>query len=151
MNSRRIALWATLAAATSWAAKSVAIGVAGGLDKSPLETPLFIAGLISFVVAAVTLGIAATSGARTWIRIFAGVGGFVVGFALTLIVDAVVGAFHSPGADRHWVWTEFNLWVAALTALAITLLLNRTPPARVHAGVMTARSTELPERASRRI
>lgn len=55
MNSRSIALWAALAAATSWAAKSVPIGVAGGLDKSPLEAPLFFAGLISLAVAVVTL------------------------------------------------------------------------------------------------
>lgn len=125
MNSRRIALWAALAAATVWTAKSVAIGAAGGLDKSPLEAPLFFAGLISYVVAVVALGFVATSGARTWMRILAGVGAFVVGVAFTLAVDAAVGAFHSSGAERHWVWTEFNLWVAALVALAIVALVNR--------------------------
>lgn len=125
MKSRRTALWAALAAATSWTAKSVAISVAGGLDKSPLEAPLFVTGLIFFVVAVVALGIAVTSGVRTWMRIAAGVGAFVVGFAFTLIVDAGVGAFHSSGADRHWVWAEFNLWVSGLAALAIAVALNR--------------------------
>lgn len=125
MNSRRIALWAAVSAATAWTAKSVAIGVAGGLDKSPLETPLFFAGLISFAVAAVAAGVAATPGARTWVRALAGAGGFAAGFVLTLTVDAIVGAFHASGVERHWVWVEFNLWVAALAALSITLLLNR--------------------------
>ena len=125
MNSRRIALWAAIAAATAWTAKSVAIGVAGGLDKSPLEAPLFFLGLISFVVAAVTLGIALTTSRRTWTRIAAGVGAFVVGFAFTLVVDAGVGAIASSGADRHWVWTELNLWVVALVALALAVALNR--------------------------
>lgn len=125
MNSRRIALWAALAAATSWTAKSVAIGVAGGLDKSPLEAPLFFTGLLSFAVAVVALGIALTPHVPTWKRIAAGVGAFLVGFATTLIVDAVVGAFHASGADRHWVWVEFNLWVSALVALVVAVALNR--------------------------
>jgi hypothetical protein len=129
MRSRRIALWFALAAAAAWTAKSVAIGLAGGLDKSPLEAPLFITGLVTFVVAVVALGVAATPGVRTSLRILAGVGAFVVGFASTLALDAAVGAFHASGAERHWVWTEFNLWVAALAALVIAVVLNRgTPP-----------------------
>lgn len=125
MTSQRIALWAAVAAATSWAAKSVAIGVAGGLDKSPFEAPLFFAGLICFVVAVVALGVTVTSGVRTWMRVAAGVGAFVVGFAFTLSVDALVGTLQSPGADRHWAWTEVNLWVSGLAALAIAAALNR--------------------------
>lgn len=125
MRSRRIALWAALAAAASWAAKSVAISVAGGLDKSPLETPLFLTGLLFFVVAILALGMTVTAGARLWIRIAAGVGAFVVGFAFALVVDSAVGAFHSSGADRHWVWAEVNLWVSALVVLTIAVALNR--------------------------
>ena len=124
MNSRSCALWAALAAATSWATKTVAIGVAGGLDKSPLEAPLFFAGLVWYVVAVAAIGVAATSGAAAWLRALAGVGGFALGLALTLAVDAIVGAFHS-GAERHWVWVEFNLWVAALVALAVAVRLYR--------------------------
>ena len=132
MNSRRIALWAAVAAAVSWTAKSVAIGVAGGLDKSPLEAPLYFAGLISFVVAIVALGFAAISGARTWVRVLAGAGAFVTGVALTIVVDAVVGAFSSSTGERHWVWTEFNLWVVSLTALTVALLLNRSRTSTAH-------------------
>ncbi len=130
MTSRRIALWAALAAATSWTVKSVAIGIAGGLDKSPFEAPLFFLGLVSFVVAAVALGVGLTSGHRTWVRIAAGLGGFVTGFVLTMLVDAAVGAFHAAGVERHWVWTEFNLWVAALVAVGVAVALNRAGRAR---------------------
>lgn len=126
MNSRRIALGAALAAAASWTFKSVAIGVAGGLDKSPLEAPLFLIGLASFVVAVVALGVAATHGSRTWLRVLAGVGAFVAGLSATLLVDAAVGAFHAAGAERHWVWSEFNLWVAAVAAVGVAVALNRS-------------------------
>ena len=127
MTSRRIALWAAIAAASFWTVKSIAIGVAGGLDKSPFEAPLFFLGLVSFVVAAVALGVALTVGRPTWLRAAAGVGGFVVGFAFTMLVDAAVGAFHSDGVERHWVWVEFNLWVAAVTALTIAVVVARSP------------------------
>jgi hypothetical protein len=126
MNSRRIALWAALAAATSWTLKSVAIGVAGGLDKSPFEAPLFLTGLGFFVVAVVALGVAATHGSRTWLRLLAGVGAFVAGLSASLLVDAAVGAFHAAGAERHWVWSEFNLWVAAVAAVGVAVALNRS-------------------------
>lgn len=125
MTSRRIALWASIAAATFWTAKSIAISLAGGLDKSPLEAPLFFLGLISFVVAVVALGVALTPGRHALVRVAAGVGGFVVGFVLTLLVDAVVGSFETAGAERHWVWTEFNLWVVALAALTLAVAVAR--------------------------
>jgi hypothetical protein len=125
MNSRRIALWAALAAASSWTFKSVAIGVAGGLDKSPFEGPLFFLGLLSFVAAVVALGVALTEGGRSWVRVPAGVGGFAVGLALTLVVDAAVAAIAPEDADRHWIWTELNLWVVAIVALALAIRLQR--------------------------
>ncbi|HET7690460.1 MAG TPA: hypothetical protein VFK41_08780 [Nocardioidaceae bacterium] len=125
MRSRRIARWAALAAATAWTVKSIAIGAAGGLDKSPLEGPLFFAGLLAFVVAAVALGVGATSGSPTWVRALAGIGSFVFGFALTMVVDGIVGSFHSAGVERHWVWVEFNLWVSACVAVALAVWLDR--------------------------
>ena len=124
MNSRRIALWAALAAAAAWTAKSVAIAAAGGLDRSPLEGPLFFLGLACFAVAVVSLGVAATAGLPAWVRAAAGVGAFAVGFALTLAVDAVVEAVHAPGV-RHWVWSEVNLWVVATVGLTVAVLLQR--------------------------
>lgn len=136
MNSRRIALWAALAAAGFWTMKAVAIGVAGGLDKSPVEGPLFFSGLLSFVVAAVALGIATTSGARTWLRILAGAGAFLAGLAMTLTVDAIIEAVHAPGAERHWVWTELNLWVGAVVVVAIALTVNRGASERQPVGAL---------------
>ena len=126
MNSRRIALWAATAAAILWAAKATAIAAAGGLDKSPLEGPFFLAGLASFVVAVVALGVAATAGARTWVRVLAGVGAFAVGFATTVVVDTAVRAVNPERPGRHWVWTEVNLWVVAAVVLAIAVSLNRS-------------------------
>lgn len=119
MKSTRIALFAAVAAVTFWTIKSVAIGVAGGLDKSPLEAPMFFCGLISFIVAVVSLGVALPAGSRTWVRVVGGVGAVVVGIAYTTVVDELVNAYREPGPDRHWAWTETNLWVVSLTVLAL--------------------------------
>ena len=125
MDTRRIALIAALAAVTGWAAKSIAIGTAGGAGKSPLEGPRFFAGLVPFAVSVVVIGVALTSGRRTWVRVAAGVGAFVVGFASSVALDAAVGALIAPGVERHWVWMEVNLWVVALVGLGVAVMLNR--------------------------
>jgi hypothetical protein len=123
MRSTRIALVAAVAAVTSWSVKAFAIEMAGGLDKSSLEAPMFFGGLASFVVAVVSLGVALTRGSRTWIRVLGGIGGLAAGIVLTSIVDGAVNTFSEPGPERHWVWTEVNLWVVALTVLALTCAL----------------------------
>lgn len=120
MKSTRIALFAALAAVAFWTVKSVAIGVAGGLDKSPLEGPMFFCGLVSFIVAVVSLGVALTAGSRTWLRVVGGIGAVVVGIVFTTVVDELVNGYREPGPDRHWAWTEVNLWVVSLTVLALT-------------------------------
>ena len=130
MKSRHIALVAAIAAASTWTAKAVAIGIAGGLGKSALEGPLFFAGLIFFVVSVVALGVAVTARTNIWLRLAAGVCAFVVGIAATLVVDATVAALASSAQDRHWVWAELNLWVVALVALAVAAALNRQRLAR---------------------
>ena len=73
----------------------------------------------------VSLGVAAAAGHPTRVRAAAGVGAFAVGFALTMAIDAVVEAFHAPGVERHWVWTEFNLWVVAAVGLTVAVALRR--------------------------
>ena len=120
MKSTRVALFAAIAAVTSWTIKSVAIGVAGGLDKSPLEGPMFFCGLVSFVVAVIALGVALPAGSRTWVRVVSGLGAVVVGIAYTTVVDGLVNAYREPGPDRAWAWTEVNLWVVSLTVLSLT-------------------------------
>ena len=125
MTSTRFSLIACSAAAALWALKGLAIGSAGGLGESPFEGPLFFAGLISFVVAAAALGVAALPGRGRVIRALAGLGTVLLGMAVAAGVDALVSSFQPADADRHWAWTEVNLWVVATLALLLALRLNR--------------------------
>ncbi len=121
MNSSRIAFIAAVTAVVSWTLKAVAIGTAGGLGRSPFEGPLFFAGLISFVVASVAVGVALTRGRPGWVRVVTGVVvAPVVGIGFTMAIDALVGALQPASPLRHWVWTEVNLWAVALAVLALT-------------------------------
>ncbi len=129
MNSSTIALYAAVATAASWTAKSLAIGTAGGLDKSPLEGPLFFAGLVCCTVAALALGVSLTRGRGTWLRAVAGVVGFVVFFLFAQLLDTAVDQIIGGAeADRHWVWAEVSLWVSAV--LVLTLAVGRARAAR---------------------
>jgi hypothetical protein len=121
MNSSRIALVAAVAAAASWTLKSVAIGTAGGLDKSPLEAPLFFAGLSCYVVASVALGVAIARRRPAWVRALAGVASVAVGISVVTLIGVVVNAVAAPSPVRHWAWAELNLWVIAAGALALSL------------------------------
>ncbi len=125
MNSSRIAVAAAVGAALCWTAKSVAIGTAGGLDESPLESPLFLAGLGCFVVSVIALGVAATDGRPGWARAGAGVLAVAVGITVTSVVGAIVNAIEAPSSQRHWAWTEVNLWIIAVGALALALAVRR--------------------------
>ena len=127
MNSTRIALVAAVATVLLWGAKATAIGIAGGLDRSPLESPLFLAGLVAMVATVVSLGVALTRGRPGWVRVVVAVLGTVASVGLTLVVAALVDTWATPGPARHWVWSEVNLWVAALGALAVALVVNRRP------------------------
>ena len=51
MSASRLAVLAAIASVVAWRLKAVAIAIAGGLDKSPLESPLFVLGLVAIVVA----------------------------------------------------------------------------------------------------
>jgi hypothetical protein len=124
-TSTRTALTTAIAAAGLWGAKTLAIGLAGGNDKSPLEGPFYLAGLAAFAVATVALGVALTRGRRVWLRALAGLGTLVSGFAVAAAVDATVGLFQDAGTQRHWVWVEFNLWVIAALTLALALVARR--------------------------
>ena len=68
MTAGRLALVGAASAVVFWALKAIAIGVAGGLDKSPLESPLFLAGLVSALVGAGALGAWVLAGRPTWRR-----------------------------------------------------------------------------------
>lgn len=118
MNSSRIAVIAASAAAVLWAAKATAIGVAGGLDKSPLESPLFIAGLLSFLVGVVALGLTLARRARAPVRVLAGIGALGVGFVYAVALSMGIDALVEPTDARHWAWAELGLWIGGLTLLA---------------------------------
>ncbi len=126
MNSSRIALYAAVAATVAWTAKAIAIGTAGGLDKSPLEGPLFFAGLLCFVVAVLALGVALTSGRPTWLRVVASLVGFAIAFQLSMLLDGFVDStIGGTEATRHWAWAEVSLWVSALVVLGVAVAHDR--------------------------
>ena len=92
-----------------------------GSDKSPFEGPLFFAGLVCFVVAAVALGVALTRGRPLWVRIVAGAAGPVLTVGVAAVLDVLVAAIQPKSASPHWAWTEVGLWVIAVGALALAL------------------------------
>jgi hypothetical protein len=61
-SANRAGAAAAVAAALLWTAKAIAIWTAGGLDESPLESPLFVLGLLAIVIAYIALGVAAARG-----------------------------------------------------------------------------------------
>ena len=126
-SANRIAAAAAVAAALLWGAKAVAIWIAGGLDESPVESPLFVLGLLAIVIAYIALGVAAARGRSRLVATLAGVGGFVVGVAVALVADALAGAVLPDSAG--WVQEEGGLWLsAALTVIvAVGWLLLREP------------------------
>lgn len=124
MNSSRIALIAAIAAAVSWTFKSVAIGTAGGLDKSPFESPLFFAGLGFYVVASVALGVAIAAGRPGWVRAVTGAVAVAVGIGVVSVIGELINALQAPSPQRHWVWAEVNLWVIAAGILTLSLVVR---------------------------
>jgi hypothetical protein len=138
MNSSRLALGATLATTFFWTAKAVAIGIAGGLDRSPLESPLFLLGLVCCLVASAATGVALARRPTMWGRALAAAGGTAVGVLVTIAASAVVSAAAPPSPG--WVWGELNLWAMALTLLVVnlTLVARRSQPERRPAQVSSA-------------
>ena len=132
MTTSRITLIAAAAAVGLWTLKAVAIGVAGGLGLSPVEGPLFLAGLVSFAVAAFSLGVSVAAGSAAWLRAASGVGALVGGFGAFLLVDGLVAALARPEASGHWVWAELNLWILGAVGLLVALAVHhRRRPAAV--------------------
>lgn len=121
MSASRVAAGAAAGAAGAWGLKGAAIAVAGGLGESPLETPLFLLGLLAILVALVALGLAAVPGRWTGGPKLAAVAGVVLGgIAASLLLQALLGALLPDG----WAQGEAGLWVSAavVTAIAIARL-----------------------------
>lgn len=132
MNSSRIAVIAATTAALAWGAKAVAIGLAGGLDRSPAENPLFFLGLALALVALVALTLSALHSRPLWQRV-AGVPLALV--ALVAGIAAVDAAIRGLATSDHWVWAELSLWVSAAVLLGLTLRRDRrsAPGVPMHA------------------
>jgi hypothetical protein len=116
MNSTRITVIAASAAVVAWAAKALAIGVAGGLDKSPLEVPFFLLGLVSALVAVGALAVSVLGRTRWWARTGAVLAGLVT---LFVFVALTTRALDAVATSDHWIWSEVNLWVTSLAVLAL--------------------------------
>jgi len=121
MNSTRLALGATLATTFFWTAKAVAIGTAGGLNRSPLESPLFLLGLVCCIVAASATGVAVAHRQTVLGQTLSAAGGIVAGALVAVVANAVVAAVAPPSPG--WVWGEVNLWAMALILLTVNLVL----------------------------
>jgi hypothetical protein len=117
MNLTRLALLTAGVACALWSAKAVAIGIAGGLGRSPAEGPLFLLGLVACVVAAAVTGMAVAHRRTTGGQVLAAVAGIVVAALYGTLEGALVSALQP--AHPGWVWGEVNLWVLALTVLGV--------------------------------
>ena len=124
VNASRLAVVAAIATAVAWGLKALAIRLAGGLDKSPLESPLFVLGLISIVVAFAALGVGVAGGRSTAVKVVAGLAGVLVGLALSGLASALAAAVIPDSAG--WVQAEAGLWFSALLALGLTVFWYRT-------------------------
>ncbi|WP_162803105.1 hypothetical protein [Ornithinimicrobium avium] len=114
---------AAAASAALWTAKSVAIGVAGGLDRSPAETPLFVLGLVASLVAVTALLLTWTRGRSPGVRLLTALAGVPALFLLVSAIESVVRLVEpsSPG----WVWSELSLWAVAAAVLGAALVVRR--------------------------
>ena len=137
MFTSRIALIAAITSLVAWAAKAVAIGLAGGLDRSPLESPLFVLGLLAQVVAVFALALAFTSNRPPAARVTAVLAAPVAVVACVSVIGLIVERVQP--ADPSWVWAEVNLWVVAPLVLGLAMLARRPAyhPARPGRGVAT--------------
>jgi hypothetical protein len=118
-----VAAWAALAA---WALKALAIWAAGGLGQSPIESLLFFAGLLAYVVGAFCFGYAAVVARRTVLRAVTGVVAVVALLALISLLQAVARATLPDSAG--WVTEEAGLWLSAAVLVTVSQWrLSRTP------------------------
>jgi mannitol-specific phosphotransferase system IIBC component len=123
VRARRVAAIAAVAALVLWLVKALAIWNAGGLDKSSLESPLFVAGLVALIVASAAFGAAVTEGRPLAIRAAAAAAGVIVGAALTILIQNMIVKPLLP-ESTGWVEEEAGLWVSAALVAAVVLWWN---------------------------
>jgi membrane protease YdiL (CAAX protease family) len=110
-----VSIVAAIAAVLFWTAKAVAIG-AFGRDSydDPIASALFLVGLLSFVIAVVTIVWRTLRGRHIGLRVLACLGALVVtsGFsaATTPVFESLIDS---------WVGAELNLWILAIALLVV--------------------------------
>ena len=109
----------TVGAVVAWGVKAVAIGIAGGLDESPAESPLFVLGLLLYTLGVIAIGLSVTAGRSLPWRLLGVVGALVVSAVVFLVVDAIVAGLAPE--DPHWVWAEVQLWIVSVGTAAAWL------------------------------
>ncbi len=85
---------------------------------SPLESPLFLLGLVALVVAFVALGVSMARGRALGVKVIGGAVGILIGVALSLLASFLAGAVIPESAG--WVQEEAGLWFSALLAVGVT-------------------------------
>ena len=129
MNASRVAVVAAITAVVAWGLKAVAIGVAGGLDRSALESPLFGLGLVAIVTAFAALGVAVAGRRSVAVKVIGAVVGVGLGVGLSALASWAADALIPESAG--WVQAEAGLWFSALLALGVTAYWHtRRGPAR---------------------
>jgi hypothetical protein len=120
VSARRLAPIAAVAAVVLWLAKALAIWSAGGLDKSSLESPLFVAGLVALVVASAAFGAALTEGRTPAVRVVAAAAVSVATAALSILIQNGIVKPLLP-ESTGWVEEEAGLWVSAALVAAVVV------------------------------
>lgn len=122
-DAARTAVLFAAAAVGLWAAKSVAIGTAGGLGLSPLEGPLFFLGLGASLLALACLLLTWTRGRSRRIRVLAVLSALPVALILGAVSRTAVWLVEP--ADPGWPWAELNLWLVAVSFLCVAVVVRR--------------------------
>ena len=71
-----------------------------------------------------------TRGRAGWVRAVAGATTVALGIVVVSVIGEVVNAVAAPSPLRHWAWTELNLWIIALGALGLAVVLRGRDAAR---------------------
>lgn len=119
MITARLALVLAVTCTVAWTAKAVAIATAGGLGKSPAESPLFLLGFAFFVAGAITVALALTTRRRRGQRLVLMVAVLASVAAPMAVVGVAAAALQPP--HPGWVWGEVNLWAGAVTLQVVAL------------------------------
>lgn len=122
MTITRITMIGAVVAVSAFAAKALAIWIAGGLGKSPIEDTLFFVGFVALVVGLASLGWTLAGRRPIAVRVLASVATVVAAIASSTIVGTVVSALASSDS---WAWGEVQLWFPAVVLLLIVVVRAR--------------------------